>query len=320
MERLLVTGGRGFLGRQIVRASREAGFDVRSCSRTEGVDLRDGDAFGLFLKAVAPSTVIHCAAHVGGIGYVGEHAIEVFHDNLALAAGLLRGIHVAGVKRLITIMPNCTYPGDKSLYREDEWWDGPIHDSVLMYGLPRKVLWGLCKTYGDVGEVKSAHLILPNLYGPGDHFDPARSHALGALVKRIVDARSQGESRVTIWGSGKPIREWLYAEDAAAAVVRFLQVAGHEQAAWTNHPIYNVGVGKGISIAELAEMIRDAVGWNGELVFDMTKPDGAMSKRMDGARFSGLTGWSPNVTLRDGIARTIAWYQTLAAREPVHAH
>jgi GDP-L-fucose synthase len=189
-----------------------------------------------------------------------------------------------------------------------------------MYGLPRKVLWGLCKTYGDVCGLNSAHLILPNLYGPGDHFDPVRSHALGALVKRIVDARDLAEPRVSVWGTGKPIREWMYAEDAAAAVVRFLRAAGDGQAVWTHHPIYNIGVGIGVSIADLAELIRAAAAYSGELLFDYTKPDGAMTKLLDGARFAALTGWSPRVTLHDGIARTVAWYQTHGVREPVHAH
>ncbi len=139
---ILVTGGTGFIGREVVRLCRAAGHHTESCSRREGVDLRDGTAFGEYLKTVRPDCIVHCAAHVGGLGYVGRHAVEVFQDNLRIAMGLMEGMDMAGAKTLVTVMPNCTYPGTKSIYREEEWWDGPIHESVLMYGLPRKTLCG----------------------------------------------------------------------------------------------------------------------------------------------------------------------------------
>ncbi len=304
----------------MVRACRDAGFDVRSCSRSEGVDLRDGEAFGLYLKAVAPDCVVHAAAHVGGIGYVAQHAIEVFHDNLAIAAGLMRGIHTAGITRLVTVMPNCTYPGTKELYREDEWWDGPIHDSVLMYGLPRKTLWGLCKTYGDATGMGSAHLIMPNLYGPGDHLDPLRSHALGALIRKIVEAKRESESSVEIWGTGQPVREWMFVEDAAGAIVRFLQTLDRGGEVLEGHPIFNVGIGKGISIAGLAELIGAVAKWEGSFEYDKSRPDGARQKLLDGSRFAELVGWKPEVSLEVGVGRTVAWFEEQLQKESAYAH
>jgi len=319
LRHIAVTGGTGFLGRQVVAALRASGLTVTSCSRSEGVDLRDADACTAWLSAVRADLVVHCAAHVGGIGYVGTHAIDVFHDNVAIATGLMQGMQRTGVDRLVTVMPNCTYPGAKDLYRESEWWDGPLHDSVLMYGLPRKMLWGLCRTYGDVTGLRSAHLVLPNLYGPGDHFDPDRSHALGALVRRIVDAKCDGLDVVELWGTGTPVREWLYVTDAADAVCRFLGLFGTDEAVLDGHPIYNVGIGKGVTIAALAEAIRDAVDFAGAFTFDTSRPDGAMQKLLHGVRFRELTGWAPAFSLERGIEETVAWYQAHIASELSHA-
>lgn len=319
-RRIVITGGTGFVGGRVLQACVGAGWEAVSCSRKEGVDLRDGASFGRWLADVGPELVVHCAAHVGGIGYVAEHGVEVFEDNLAIAVGLVQGMRSAGVKRLVSIMPNCTYPGDKSVYREDEWWDGPLHDSVLMYGMPRKVLWGLCKTYGDACGLQSAHLIFPNQYGPGDHFDPLRSHALGALVAKIVAAKETNQSEVEIWGTGRPVREWLYVDDAAAAVVRFLALAVSEPAAWSDHSVFNVGRGEGVSIAVLTEMIADEVGWRGRLVFDDARPDGALKKVLDGRRFTELCGWEPQVALKEGIQKTVASYLARQQGELAHAN
>jgi len=320
LEKIVVTGGTGFLGERVTETLSTSGVEVLSCSRREGVDIRDGSAFGTWLATVKPDCVVHCAAHVGGIGYVGKHAIEVFHDNVAIGTGLMQGIRQAGVDRLLSVMPNCTYPGEKQIYREHEWWDGAIHDSVLMYGLPRKMLWGLCKTYGPVTGLRSAHLILPNLYGPGDHFDPLRSHALGALVRKILDAQRHGASSVELWGTGTPVREWMFVRDAAEAVKKFLESDALDDPESCSHEIYNVGIGEGVSIAALAETIKTAVGWEGSFVFDRTRPDGALRKLLDGTRFGALTGWSPSHCLDDGIEETVSWYRAHAASELSHAH
>ena len=250
----------------------------------------------------------------------GKHAIEVFQDNLKIASGLMQGMQAAHVHTLVTVMPNCTYPGDKDVYREQEWWDGPIHSSVLMYGLPRKTLWGLCKTYGDATPLRSAHLIFPNMYGPGDHFDPLRSHALGALVAKVLQARRDGANEVEIWGTGRPVREWMYVNDAADAIGAFLGAAARDDALLDSHPIYNVGIGEGVSIADLAETIRRFAGWRGTFRYDTSRADGAMQKLIDGKRFAKLTGWRPAVGLDEGIRKTVEWCLQNAGSEVAHAH
>jgi len=308
-KRIVITGGSGFLGGAVADVLRRREVQTVSLSRRDGVDLRDSSAVARFLSDARPECVIHCAAHVGGIGYVRDHAVEVFNDNLRMALGLTEGLAAARVHRLVNILPNCTYPGTKEVFREQEWWDGALHDSVLMYGLPRKVLWGLCWTHARHGPLRAAHLVLPNLYGPGDHFDAVRSHALGALIARIVEADRRGQDTVEIWGSGRPIREWLYVDDAARAIGDFVACASAgESVLAADNPLFNVGIGEGISIKALAEAIRSAVGWKGAFVFDRTRPDGAIKKVLDGRRFLDLTGWSPAVTLEAGIERTVEWY------------
>ena len=317
-QTVAVTGGTGFLGSCVVRALREAGYRVCSCSRREGVDLRDASEASRWLADAMPDVVVHCAAHVGGLGYVATHAVEVFHDNLEIAGGLLRGMAERGLRRLVTVMPNCTYPGDKEVYLEDEWWDGAIHPSVLMYGLPRKALWGLCKTYGDSLGLLSGHLILPNLYGPGDHFDEQRSHALGAIISKVMAARHSGQPVVEIWGTGRPVREWMYVEDASGAVAAFLRVIEQHPRVLSSHPLFNVGVGRGVSIAELADRIRATAHWDGSLSYDGSRPDGARQKLLDGTRFARLTGFHPKVGLQEGIERTVRWFEREMEAEPIH--
>ncbi len=325
-QRVLVTGGSGFLGRHVRARLSNQGREVFSCSRREGVDLRDPQAFAEYLRRVRPDCVVHCAAHVGGIAYVQHHAVAVFEDNLKIAMGLLGGLHAAGGPPLVNIMPNCVYPGDHTVYREPHWQDGPVHDSVLMYGLPRRTLWGLAVTYGRQHGIRCGHLILPNLYGPHDHFEPEKSHALGALVAKVVQARRAGAPTVAIWGSGKPVREWLYVDDAAAAIAGYLKLmeAGPDKMEACGEDsagaVWNVGIGQGISIGDLALTICRAAGYGGRLVFDPARPDGALQKLLDGTRFTAATGWRPQVPLGDGIAQTVAWFEAATSEIGPNEH
>ena len=305
--RIVVTGGFGFLGAHVTRTLCRAGHDAVPLSRRNGLDLRDGESTGALLSKLRPDLVVHCAARVGGIAYNDLKPVEVFTDNTRIAMGLLEGLETAGVDRLVSILPNCTYPGDKAIYTETGWWDGPLHPSVMCYGLPRKVLWGLAESHARKWGLRSVHLILPNMYGPGDHFDPVRSHALGALVSKIVDAQRSGVGEVLVWGTGKPVREWLYVEDGAEVVA--LVMDRFDAAVEVPDRILNIGTGQGVSIGELARMIQAAAGWDGTLLFDPTRPDGAPVKRMDPQRMRQVLGWSPPTGLSAGIAATVAWYR-----------
>ncbi len=300
--KVAVAGGFGFLGSNIVRNLEERGHQPLPFSRKTGVDIRDFDRISGFLARERPEIVVNCAAHVGGIAYNALAPIEVYEDNLLIGFNLVRACYRNGVGKLVNIMPNCTYPGVAEIYRGDEWWAGEMHETVLTYGMPRKAVWVQCWAYKQKHDFNSIHLVLPNLYGPGDHFDPVRSHALGALIQKIVEAREKSSPSVEIWGTGNPVREWGYVEDTAEGIVLAMEK-------YNDIDILNLGEGKGYTIREIAEIIREAVGWKGEFVFDPTRPDGAPRKILDVTRMKRLLDWEPRTSIRDGIRRTVEWYR-----------
>ena len=314
MQKIAVTGGTGFLGAAVARACADAGYDVATCSLSTGTDLRHPDASAAFFCKHQPDVVLHCAAHVGGAGYVAEHAIDVFEDNLRIGLGLMHGLRVAGVRTLVTVMPSTTYAATQAAAREADWWTGTTPDHATVPTLPHKTLWGLCHAHGIITGLRSGHLILPSLYGPGDHFDPLRSHALGTLVATMADAHVEGETCLKLGGTAPPAGEWMYVTDAAGAVVAFLKAIAADDTVVAHHPVFNVAAREHTSLLELAARVREIVGWEGKLVFEGAAPDERGAQRLDGARFCALTGFEPEVDLRTGIQRTVAWYQTQVQR------
>lgn len=305
--KIAVAGGFGFLGSHVVDKLRDRGYETLAFSRATGVDIRLREQVTDFLVQNRPEVVVNCAAHVGGIAYNALAPVDIFEDNLLIGFNLVKACHSTGVKKLVNIMPNCTYPGVAEIYREDAWWDGEMHETVLTYGMPRKSIWVQCWAYKQKYGFSSIHIVLPNLYGPGDHFDPVRSHALGALIRKIVDAELSGNPTVEIWGTGTPVREWGYVEDAAAGIVTAMEK-------YDDIEIMNLGEGKGYTIAEIAEITRKSVGWKGRFVFDPSRPDGAPRKILDVSRMKRLLGWEPETTLEDGITKTVEWYMKNVAR------
>lgn len=298
---ILVLGATGFLGKRVIRQLESAKKDFTATSLSAGADLRDrAQTLELFEK-VKPAYVLNCAAYVGGIQFGLKHQAEMFRNNLLMTINLLEAATTTKVRRVVNPISNCAYPGDATLFREDEFWDGPLHDSVMTYGFVRKASWVGSWAYAQQYGLDVMNLILSNMYGPEDHFEAERSHALGALIMKFASAKAAGAPEVVVWGSGKPVREWLHVDDGAEAMIRAIDAPATTD-------IVNIGVGKGISILELAEVIRDAVGYKGRIVLDPSKPDGAPFKTVDGARSTRLLGWSPTRGLRQGIQDTVAWY------------
>jgi GDP-L-fucose synthase len=298
---ILVTGCSGFLGKRVCRQLESKNAKFFAVSRQNGPDLRDRQATLDFFDEKKPTQIINCAAFVGGIHYGYEFQAELFHNNLQMTLNLLEAAHKNNVNRIVNPISNCTYPGSATYFKEDEFWNGPLHESVVAYGYARKMSWVGAWAYAKQYGLDVINLILSNMYGPEDHFEEQRSHAMGALIMKIVKAKHNGDKKVNVWGTGNPIREWLHVDDGAEAMIRALHVAPYID------PI-NIGVGKGISIWQMACLIKEISGYQGELVLDKSKPDGAPYKTVDGTSGGKHFGWIPQRKFKLGVEETINWY------------
>ncbi|VVC02451.1 GDP-L-fucose synthase [Candidatus Burarchaeum australiense] len=300
-DRILVLGATGFLGKRVCRKLDSLGLKYGRTSLSLGTDLRDQkQAEKLFAKE-KPTHVLNCASYVGGIAFGYKHPAEIFRNNLLMTVNLLEACKGHKVKRLVNPISNCAYPAKAKFFKEAEFWDGPMHESVLTYGFARKASWVGAWAYGRQFGLDTINLILSNMYGPEDHFEEERSHAIGALIMKMVEAKRKSSPSITVWGTGKPVREWLFVDDGAEAMVKALDCKPYAD-------ILNIGVGEGISIAELAEKIRRLVGYEGKLVYDASRPDGAPYKTVDGSRAEKFFGWKPHTGLDEGLKLTIDWY------------
>jgi GDP-L-fucose synthase len=298
---ILVLGHTGFLGGAVYKRLIAQGNSVFGASKSTGTDLREPDSLKAILNSGRYEVIINCAAHVGGIEYGRKNPVALYRDNLLMNLNILSAASESNSK-LINPISNCAYPRDLDIFSEDKFWDGELDKSVLVYGGIRKLGWIGAWAYSQELGLKSANLIFPNLFGPNDHLDPVRAHALGALVFRFLEAKKLGTPNVVVWGSGSPIREWLYVEDAVDAML--LAVEND-----INCSPLNIGSGIGISIRELAEKIASAIGYEGSIVYDKSKQDGAPKKIMDARKTAAELGWKPKTSFESGLIETIKSYQ-----------
>ncbi len=302
MKRIAVTGATGFLGKRVVKKLRQRGIEPVQTSLSLGVDLRDYQQAASFFQEEKPDVLLNCASFVGGIQFGYKYPADLFENNLLMNVNLLRAAREAEVERIVNPISNCVYPASARLFREDEIWDGPMHESVQVYGFVRKAMWmGSWANYQQHG-LEAINIVLSNMYGPEDHFEAERSHALGALIMKFVEAKRQASPYVDVWGSGKPVREWLHVDDGAEAMIRSMDIPHTTD-------FINIGCGKGISILDMCRLIKELTGYEGEIRLDPDKPDGAAYKTVDGSRGKELLGWEPSIDFREGVAQTIAWYE-----------
>ena len=297
----LLTGATGFLGKAVCRLLDRRGLAYERTSLSLGTDLRDLNATLELFEKMRPTYVLNCAAYVGGIQFGYKHPAELFSNNLAMTLNLFEACRRFEVKRMVNPISNCAYPAAATLFKEKEFWDGPLHESVMVYGFVRKASWVGSWAYSQQYDMDTLNIILSNMYGPHDHFEEERSHALGAMIMKFARAKRNGDPSVVVWGSGKPVREWLHVDDGAEAMLRSLDVSR------VIDPV-NIGVAKGISIIELAKLIKGYVGYVGEIVLDTTKPDGAPYKTVDGDCGESLFGWRPGIPFKEGVRQTVDWY------------
>ena len=305
--KVLLLGHRGFAGRSVAAELARGGIETAVASRATGCDLLAPDALAGAMEAAQPDVVVNCAAKVGSLKYVSDHAADVAHVNLQMLLNLYR---VLGEKypRTVLIQPiaNCFYPGASSLLREEEWDRGPVHPSVLAYGSSRRTAIVLGECYRRQFGVRSVFLIAPNMYGPGDSADFEKAHALNALVSKFVKAGHLGTG-VEIWGTGTPVREWLYVADFAR-VVR--EVVEQGLPADLAEPV-NVAREEGITIRQLVDLIAGTLAFKGEIRYNTTYPDGAPAKIMSQRRFRRHFPNFAFTPFQQGIAETIRYYEGL---------
>ncbi len=299
-DTVLLTGGRGFFGRAIAAALRRHGFKVVTPHRPE-FDLLDRASVERTLEAVRPGIVLHSAAYYGGLGICVAEPATIFHRNLLMAANLLNAAARVEVGRFLAIGSACAYAGGiAGDMKEDDFWAGPLHPSVEAYGFTKKVLQVGLNAYRKQFGMRGQMPLITNLYGEHDVFGEYRSHVVAALIKKFADAVQTGAKEVVCWGTGSPVREFIYVGDAAEAVVRLLKT-DHDR------PL-NIGTGIGTSIRELSEMVARLTGFTGRIVGDATKPDGVGRKVLDVSRMKKVLGWEPPTSLEDGLRQTIRWY------------
>ena len=305
--RVLVLGGHGFAGRSVVTALLDAEHEVSVASRRDGLDLTSLDQTLAWFTAQKPDVVVNCAALVGSLNFVTERAAEVVDTNLRMLTNIYRAL-AERLPHAVLIQPvaNCAFPGELTLYREQDLWLGPIHRSVLSYGATRRMMTVLAECYAMQHNIRTITLFTPNKYGPFDSPDPNKAHALNALCARVVKA-DVAHSDITAWGTGAPVREWLYAGDFARVVTAVLDELTDPR--WDTP--FNIGQKDGMSIAALLDLVIASAAYKGAVHWDRDKPDGAPRKVMDDALFRQLLPNFAFTPLAEGIEETVAWYRSI---------
>jgi GDP-L-fucose synthase len=307
--KVLVTGGGGFLGRRLMAALSERGANPVAVRSSE-YDLTDRAQVRAMLADLAPQAVIHAAAVVGGIGANRAEPARFFHDNMAMGLFLIDEAWNAGIEKLVVVGTVCSYPKFAEVpFTEDSLWDGFPEETNAPYGMAKKMLLVQGQAYRAEHGFNCVHVIPSNMYGPNDNFDLGSSHVIPAMIRKFVEANESGGT-VTLWGTGRASREFLYVDDAAVGLVLALEQYDDPE------PI-NLGVNSEITIADLAAKIGELTGFAGSIEWDGSKPDGQPRRAVDGSKAERLLGWKPQVSLDDGLRQTIDWF--LATRASTSA-
>jgi GDP-L-fucose synthase len=294
-EAIMVAGARGMVGSALVRRLKSAGYsNVLSPLRAE-LDLQDAASTRAYVARTQPAYIFIAAAKVGGIHANNTYRAQFLHENLAIADNLIDGAHKAGVQRLMFLGSSCIYPKmAPQPIREDSLLTGPLEETNEPYAIAKIAGVKMCEAYNAQYGRQYISAMPTNLYGPNDNYDLQTSHVLPALIRKAHEAKLRGDAEYVVWGSGTPMREFLYVDDLADACV-------HMMAQGYDGPLVNIGTGQDVTIRELAETVMDVVGFTGRIVFDASKPDGTPRKLLDVGRLHAL-GWRHKVDLKQGIA------------------
>jgi GDP-L-fucose synthase len=307
-SRVLVTGGSGFLGKQLLQVLSERGYpDVVAPSHAE-YDLTRADQVAACVRDLRPRAIVHLAAVVGGIGANRARPGEFFYQNLIMGTELMEQARLAGVQKFVAVGTICAYPKFTPVpFREDDLWDGYPEETNAPYGLAKKMLLVQAQAYRQQFGFNGVYLLPTNLYGPGDNFDPRTSHVIPALIRKCMEAVDTGQDAISVWGTGSPTREFLFARDCAAGIVAALE-------RYDGADPVNLGSGEEIRIGDLVRLIAEATGFQGEIRFDPSQPDGQPRRKVDVSRARAAFGWQSTTTFPEGLRATVDWYRDTRAR------
>jgi GDP-L-fucose synthase len=301
-QKILVTGGAGFLGKQVIAQLLGAGARLENISvpRSKTCDLRTLEHCQTAVEG--QDLVIHLAAHVGGIGLNREKPAELFYDNLMMGTQLIHAAYQAAVKKFVCVGTICAYPKFTPVpFKEDDIWNGYPEETNAPYGVAKKALLVQLQAYRQQYGFDGIYLLPVNLYGPEDNFNPASSHVIPALIRKVYEAKQQGVKQLPVWGDGSPTREFLFSEDAARGIVMGAQ-------SYNDADPVNLGTNFEISIRDLVELICRLMAFEGELIWETDQPNGQPRRCLDTSRAKSAFGFTAQVSLEEGLRRTIDWY------------
>ena len=303
-KRIVVTGGAGFLGRAVCERLRGLGAAEVLVPRRAEFDLTDAVQVQRMYERMRPQVVVHLAAEVGGIGANMANPGRYFYANMAMALHLIEGARVHGIEKFVQAGTICAYPKFTPVpFREEDLWNGYPEETNAPYGIAKKAAMVMLDGYRRQYGLKSAYVLPVNLYGPWDNFDLHTSHVIPALIRKCIEAQRAGLDHITCWGTGAASREFLYVDDAADGVVRAAEVMNEPE------PL-NLGTGSEITIRDLVTLIARLCGFNGEIAWDASKPDGQPRRCLDTRRAAQRLNWRAKVGFEEGLRRTIEWFRS----------
>lgn len=300
---ILVTGGSGFLGSHIIEKLAKREVRILAPRHSELELTREEDCCAYFVKH-CPNVIIHCAGSISGLLQILARPADIFDTNVRINLNVLKAASACRAQKLVNIGSTCAYPGElpTGYFREEEFFNGPMHPSVEGYGFSKRAMVIGGTAYRQQYALRSITLLMTNMYGPGDVFSIERSHVASALIRKFVEAKRNGKPTVEVLGTGKAIREFLYVEDAADAIILAAD-------AYDDEAPLNVGSGEETPIRELALMIKELSRYRGSIRWNTAGPDGALRKVSDITRIKRILGWKPKYTLGEGLKKTIRWFE-----------